>query len=120
MDTKQQLQLVTPEQAKFLKDLEFDWKTTALHYVDAGFGDGFKLENHNADDGYTSIPTVAQALMWCRNERGIQYNIGKFYGKNYSAHIIGMNNSVSGKTYEEVESKLLDECINAILETQKK
>jgi len=71
---EKQLQLVNYEQAKKLKELGFDWRARP-HYIAGRLytrdftnsGDS----NHNLWDNAFSAPTVALALKWFRDVKGL-------------------------------------------------
>jgi hypothetical protein len=111
MEMKQELKLVTYEQAKKLKALGFDWEATAYY-----------------DFTITSIaaPTVALALKWMRNKTKILFYIrplecldGVIYCTCHSGKDHTISNSFIHQNYEDAESYLLNELLT-ILENEKK
>jgi hypothetical protein len=119
---KQQLQFVSFEQAKKLKELGFNWKCNA-HYFDDGDLD---LEQNDFDwnsqpywDGkaYTlilfSAPTVALALKWFRDVKKIKNTIQAteniYYGTYYKDG--SRPCTINFVTYDEAENALLDELL---------
>jgi hypothetical protein len=121
---KNQLQLVTYEQATMLKKLGFDIETYK-YYCDKypihgiTLNDAYHFGNWNESDKNFSAPTVALALKWFRDEKDIEYSIE--YGANYFWHIHNISHEntcdVGLETYDEAESALLDELLT-ILEKQ--
>jgi len=138
------LQIVSYEQAQKLKKLGFEWEVQ--HYYDLTFG-LFNYEgkpNHNFNDNTATIsaPTIALALKWFRDERGIPNGIsvidnGEYalflseYIENYVSSddsIDDEGNDVNTKvvcldmpdvTYEECESALLDKLIELEMNKEK-
>jgi len=121
---EKQLQLVTYEQAKKLKELGFDWECTAFYDLNENNElDYFanQVDWNNEVDTF-SAPTVALALKWFRDVKGINNNIGMndfcdsmiYYG----CYVIQKGNigiykntglkSDLESTYEAAESALLD------------
>ena len=130
METKQ-LQTVTFEQAKKLKELGFDWETRDYYNSDDHFqklnplniGGAFK--NHNNPNGcsyrlkFFSAPTVALALMWFRSVHKLVSEVRIYSDCVYcfDLHKNGIllhHSLLSFKTYELAESASLDELLNLI------
>ena len=124
---EKQLVLVTYEQAKKLKELGFDW-FAGWCYTDCGklvLNSHFQVEVVYKDTILFPAPTVALALKWFRDVKGINNNIGMndfcdsmiYYG----CYVIQKGNigvykntglkSDLESSYEEAESALLDELI---------
>jgi len=153
MKTEKQLQLVTFEQAKKLKDLGFDWETETVFcsiecepeeldllyfYLDNWNGDYQEPCRDNPLQRAFSAPTVALALKWIRDAKGvlceITYGIGRYndvdlYDSYFASFRININddedfsverlkNVFDFDTYELAESALLDEILT-ILEQNK-
>jgi hypothetical protein len=134
MKTKQ-LQLVTFEQAKRLRELGYDWETDSLYFSDdKSSSDDYGLFNHNAienDSEWTckvySAPTVGLALKWFRDTKGLLgcvfFAIEHFRKGYYWNYFSFDNKSVFGKTtdlagnYEVAESALLNELLTISKET---
>jgi hypothetical protein len=139
---EKQLQLVTYEQAKALKELGFSWNTSFYYLFDhdedgtdkydfidfidiksAGIY-GFDLfeTNHNAKDGHFSAPTVALALKWMRDVKGIDSGILPSCDNKYFT-AVPMEGSFTTakyfKYYEEAESAILDEIIKHLKSKEK-
>jgi hypothetical protein len=126
MNTKQ-LQIVTYEQAKRLKQLGFDWKVN--HFIshedmnpdgehsEIKLGDRLFDYNHFSDT--FSAPTVALALKWIRDEKGIKYTLVGYmqFGEGCYIHSIDWQND-RHKTYEAAEKTLLDALLT-VLEKEK-
>jgi hypothetical protein len=126
MNTKQ-LQLVTYEQAKRLKELEFDWATREFYCskVLCGSEDSVDAWNKQKIVDFISAPTVALALKWIRDEKDIichvitqmkhfRLDYRFLYRLNY-AQIKSERDYID---YEAAESALLDELLT-ILEKEK-
>ena len=124
-----QLPIVNFAQAVVLKELGFDLECNAWYY---SFEDTSKLENgelveshlknHNdcEKDCYggvkVSAPTVALALKWLRDVKGITHSIGFTWngikGKNDWCFVFRGKMDENGyDTYESAESALLDAVI---------
>ena len=121
METKQ-LQLVTYEQAKKLKEVGFDYEVTHF-YVKADIykqvfafwnhtnivRNSEKNYNHKDCNGYISAPTVAHALKWFRDEK--KRPIAVCITDELEYYICPPLSIKYYKTYEEAESALLDELL---------
>ena len=98
MKTVQRLQLVSYEQAKRLKELNFDWATYAYQ-------------------GDVNIPTVCLALKWARDVKGIHFDIKRKWSKihdNYVFVIIKEMYDHVSDTYDQAESELLSEILKIL------
>jgi hypothetical protein len=126
METKQ-LQLVTFEQAKRLKELGFDWETT--YYYRKWYGDYQLREDHSSNfngweetvdpkEKLMSAPTVALALKWFRDEKGFDYSIikGRLPFEYSYTFLNGARGRLHFKSYETTERALLDELLNILEE----
>lgn len=87
MKEAKQLQLVTFEQAKRLKELEFDWEVLDFYYMETDPDDRCGeisthpvQENLNKWEGQCSAPTVALALKWFRDVKKSIYLIEPYIG----------------------------------------
>ena len=122
MEMKNELQLVTYEQAQILKKLCFDW--TSMYYYN-NYGDlmrNYGLANHNSNKlnsfiNSFSAPSAALALKWCRDEKGLVSSVNQvqMLGKSSSKYTFSHNNQYgcyfgenTYDTYEHAESALLD------------
>ena len=123
-----ELQLVTFEQAERLKKLGFNWGVNYHYNLGVEYPFSNKVgENYNDNDGdlYYSAPTVALALKWVRDVKGIfscvdfaiadfrkgyYHNYFSFENKNYMCN---KKQSLFG-SYEDAESALLDELLNIL------
>jgi len=126
MKTEQQLQLVTFEQAKRLRNSGFDWELCEAYNCNGRIFKTTEKINHNWFDGdYSdcSAPTVALALKWCRDEKNISGFCQEYYhGWCYEIYSIGNDRiSICGNdlriffnTYELAESVLLDEILTIL------
>ncbi|MCL2650300.1 MAG: hypothetical protein FWD60_04635 [Candidatus Azobacteroides sp.] len=124
----QQLQLVTYEQAKRLKELGFDWKT------DYRFTNGHEnllhnlsFNNHNSDRLDISVPTVPLALIFIESKFSMFGYVQPDFPNQVNKRIAGITFKTewikfidSGKyneafdTTEEAQSAVLDELLTLI------
>jgi len=132
--TEKQLQLVNYEQAKKLKKLGFDWELQVMYDVpsqmacySSRLANPFQCINWNNpnEENCISAPTVALALKWFRDVKGVFtsiYNNNMVYCDlefDYVGVILFDEKRIFTKhydTYDEAESALLD----ALLEYYKK
>jgi hypothetical protein len=122
----QQLQLVTYKQAKRLKEAGFDWLTYHYYSSIKELCCNQSFQNFN-DNGIWSIsaPTVALALKWFRDEKGVFGNIIGAYcdGKEFYWNEVFINNewveNQNFDSYEDVESNLLDRLLSMYYEKDK-
>lgn len=124
---KQELQIVTLEQAIQLKRVDFTWEVDRYYSLVTDFhnqmekGGLYKGSCINNEPDIVSAPLVALALKWFRNEKRIDSWIvrdGDYYKGYYGANIDGKTFSFTiseYKTYEEAEGCLLDKLIEAEL-----
>lgn len=130
-----QLQLVIFEQAKKLKAAGFDWPCEYAYHKDGGFcavgkcdaWNHYGRENSSLPNGY-SAPTVALALKWLREVKGLQCEayvcrlangmIGGYIHKPSGCY--GLYKIISGyfDTYDRAESVMLDKLLK-LLENEK-
>jgi hypothetical protein len=122
METNNQLPLVSFEQAKSLEGLGFDWDTESMYDRSGRLISSF---NKNSVSDYTlwylAAPTIAHALMFMRVKKGIPCGVmpTKVDGGILYQGMFCIRNAEAGKTfkdtkrgrYQEVESRLLDMCI---------
>jgi hypothetical protein len=123
-----QLQPVSYEQAVALNELGFDYLCYTHYMVTVVGGEQVLVTSYDPSVVWRveqpSAPTVAHALMWMRQEKGIKYSLmgwpqadGKI---TYSALLIGRyyspeeQNIQFTKSWEEAESELLDKCIEVL------
>jgi hypothetical protein len=129
---KEQLQLVTFEQAKKLKALGFDWETQDMYWSDGDLEDCMGLYNHNNggvyDEKTYSAPPVALALKWVRDKKNIQCGVDYvenmfnpinkiFYKGHYQNLVVGeIYEKFTQKfdTYEAAEYALLDKLLTVL------
>jgi hypothetical protein len=127
MRTTQELQLVTPEQAKRLQAAGFSWRTPYCYAADVDHRNQPTNTLAHALHwvrGGTLIPapTVAIALKWMREVKKlfgcVDFALAGFY-KGYCYSYFNFNDkSKRGKSkitycsYEAAESALLDELLN--------
>lgn len=124
MNTEQQLlQLVTFEQAKQLKEAGFDWGLDIFYtkYGDLENDKFFGIKNWNDSIVFNrfSAPTVALALKWFRDVKGISSSEGVRCNLKYEWEYFFKNrwrSSVYNEydTYEDAESALLDELLTLV------
>jgi len=114
---EKQLQLVTYEQAKRLKELGFDWEASfAYHSQSQRLFDKADIKYELTH--FISAPTVALALKWFRDVKGVDnyviphYNPTKqYYGGYEYDNGSKMETTEMYDTHEECESALLDELL---------
>ena len=112
-----ELQRVTLEQAKKLKALGFDWKVYHWYNSDGSLSTSWDTHSRNQDGYSIAAPTVALALKWMRDVKGIDCGVAIGAGKRYFAAFscYGVLIKITGKkgvipnTYEAAESALLDD-----------
>jgi hypothetical protein len=119
MKTKE-LQLVSFDQAKRLKDAGFDWE---CNIVWAFYDNEIARSNEPVKNNlfHLTVPTVALALKWLRDVRGIHGDIlydhiahGHYYRWAAGGGVwrISINKKGEGRgTCEAAESALLDELL---------
>ena len=123
------LPLVSLEQAQKLKKLGFDWKPDRCGCI---IKNELRFDCDNCEyriDGCTRIslkwrigvPTVALALKWFRDEKGVYNAVGVMNSCNrmlYTANqfLQLLTNNSCFNTYEEAETALLDMLIELELE----
>jgi len=138
-----ELGLVNREQADLLKKLGFDWETYYCYWVsdhypntlrsfqsrcvhENFFGDYKHLDNFNNNEDFVSVPTVALALKWCRDVKGVVGTIEFSFDFTFY-YSVKLLNYVPGKgeasklgggftNYEQAESGLLDEVLDILSE----
>ena len=115
-----ELQLCSYEQSKRLKNLGFDW--IVFHTFDENDNPVFtgSQENYNSYGfcGRVSCPTVALALKWIRNVKGIHDVHIKYNSAGLCIFFIGVQIYAHFSTFEIAESALLDELLT-LLEKEK-
>ena len=106
---EKQLQLVTFEQAKKLKQLGFDWRSNSC-YILPGEGLVEDYNSTNSEKFEVSAPTVALALKWLREEKQESISVMRDRdSEEYSFYPYGNGASaLSYETYEQAESAGLD------------
>ena len=126
---KQQLQLVTYEQAKRLKKLGFDWYTQWYYNISGAINGYNQLDGKNFNSGIlfrymdtVSAPTVALALKWmrdiCKRHASIYMVMHALSDNVYWAFDYRRMQHGDYCTYEAAELALLDELLT-ILEKEK-
>ena len=111
MNNERQLQLVTFGQAKALKALGFNWHCGAYYGADNGIF--ARSETIKKSKRMVFAPTVALALKWARDAKGIIGDLrhGNMFGKwCYMLHP-DPNYLGNFDAYDEAESALLDAVI---------
>ena len=100
-----QLQLVNYGQAKALKALGFDFPTRGYYrerYYNAGL---YNWNNDPFSEDY-SAPTVSLALKWCRDVKGVKYDIYyDCFGWDFN---FSWKHGNGYEDYNDAESVLLD------------
>jgi hypothetical protein len=113
------LSLVTFEQANRLKAAGFDWNVEYCYYTDEKVHRSSK-RNHNRGNDEWSAPTVALAIKWMRDVKGIPCGVVPCDTTGNYIAIIFDDDDKSPITlscyqyYEATESALLDELLNLI------
>ena len=123
-----QLQIVTFEQAKKLKELGFDWRVIDFYHKDnpklAWVAGEIDYWYWNQFPYKISAPTTALALKWLRDEKKIFMNIGqmKFNSKITFYHCDTFSSTIREdfKSYEEAESAGLDYALEYLLNNKTK
>jgi len=129
---EKQLQLCSFEQAKALKQLGFDWETelcynfsfnkesamlftVGMASYEIGSGMVSKCNANKWGEFYSSAPTVALALKWMRDVKGIRNGVcdtpNIYYGDYCEPNRNSRPATLNFDTYEQAESALLDELI---------
>jgi len=115
-----QLQLVTYDQAKRLKELGFDWKS-CTYYDNNGNEWLFCADTFEKEiEPLTHRPTVALALKWCRDVKIVSSGICMSDGKSFFGRFEYYGDcyqTITSNNFELTESDLLDEIMD-ILEKQ--
>jgi len=130
MSAKGQLQNVNFPQAKRLKSAGFDWQCNAFFIAQNGnIVKNAMLNNWNESRLQVSAPTIALALNYLRDVKGVQYQVGNFSSYKsqpicsktyfnrcgYSVFVNGKYDCAGGfDSYEEAESALLDAVLGEI------
>jgi len=127
-----ELQIVSFEQAKLLKDLGFDWRVNSLYVLnnsskeiilqkDRVFNQwNINCSIENTINTLYSAPTVPLALKWCRDVKEVFCWITRenhyCYEGGYSIHTEDyLSNTKCSDSYEEAEIALLDEILEILL-----
>ena len=117
-----QLQIVSYSQAIRLKQLGFNWEKDLLFrppFNNPKLGNWLMFLDPEKED-CVFAPTVALALKWCRDEKGIVNGVQPqgivLNNHYYEAWWISKHgdNSLIKKTYEAAESSLLDEILKIL------
>ena len=111
-----ELQTVSFIQAKLLKELGFNWNCGDL---ELGYGT-HDWNTNDCGEGCISAPTIALALKWCRDVKGIVCAV-ELYGKNvYKITAYNgdtrMFDHITYYSYDDAEKMLLDKILK-ILQT---
>jgi len=132
-----ELQLVTFEQAKQLKEIGFDWNVNTYYFSDGELHQNVSINGFsdwNIGHCYFSAPTVALALQWIRDVKKTPNAVNfwdvvswAYEGSYQVCNIIDIGDkrlqprttytTPSNSDYNIAESALLDELLN-ILEKQ--
>lgn len=95
---KMQLQLTNYEQAKSLKEAGFDVPCTSFFMVVGGVADegtGGELVQWNRHDNTYSRPTIAHAIMWLREVKGVHTEVKLTHKGNYIARVVNISDNSS-------------------------
>ncbi|MDR0295173.1 MAG: hypothetical protein LBH91_03145 [Prevotellaceae bacterium] len=114
---EKQLQLVTSEQAKRLKEAGFDWKTLVSYTYNGDLTDVGDVIHKNTLFHYVCAPSVALALKWFRDVKGVRCCVSidvpdEWIGEYYDDKRCEFTGSY--EMYEAAESALLDELLTSI------
>ena len=112
-----ELQIVSYEQARRLRELGFDWKVNHWYNSDKSLSNSLNYDDRNDWGLSTSAPYIALALKWCRDEKNLFGSVWKVLG-NYKASYVPVNEDLrfvdlkeDFDSYEVAESSLLDEIL---------
>jgi hypothetical protein len=114
---KKQLQLVTYEQAKKLKELGFDWECTHCYTFAKSEKKGVNnmySKNFNSTENCVSVPTVALALKWLRDVKHDHSSIICDLNGQWTYYVQGTELDEDFKAFSDcelAESALLDELL---------
>ena len=124
MNAEKQLQYVNRQQAERLANLGFDWELYSFYRNETEVIVGETKRNFNAQEwrDWISAPTVAHALKWCRDVKGIRcaVNYETWWStrdnkeKSYytiTIKEVGSKSCGYYEIYEEAENALLDRVI---------
>ncbi len=116
---------VTYEQAKALKAAGFDYECD-YHFSKEDAPEGlvwgiksFAPANHNAN-GYLSIPTLAQAAKWLREEHNIHISVNPCFDGRWECQIVDISplwyfdRYYMGDSYEAALSAGVSKCLEII------
>lgn len=122
MSDNKQLQLVTFPQAQRLKASGFDWWTSASYSIDSVYH--AHAIPSGSEGSYIPAPSVALALKWLRDIRGLLCGIYITFFKNeYQTTINSSNNTPKFirifNDYELAESALLDAALDELEKARK-
>ena len=117
MNKAEQLQRVNDKQAKLLKKLGFNWLTDGYYFLDGEDIDLDDNRNHNAYDLHYSAPTIALALEYIMEEKGIinwvQCDVFHQWTGCYFFNRAQLQTDIY-KTKRDAESALLDELLTLL------
>lgn len=120
MNTKQQLQLVTFEQAKRLKEAGFDWFVYHWYNSDGTLSNSTNPHDRNGGRCGLSAPTVSLALKWFREEKKIPCAVRAWSNLKYGWEYCYEYNHWNASMYDEydthcnAESALLEQLLKLI------
>lgn len=110
-ETENELNYVTPAQAKVLKQLGFDW-LCQWSYTGINFDRTVRFSTNNQYESFNARPTVALAIKWLREAKNIHLFISFFdsddrksVDKYYYKFVPQITNGhyLTQDTYEEAE-----------------
>lgn len=108
-----QLQLVTFEQAKKLKQLGFDWLDDRLTWEEVEFG------RNSPPPTIEDTVTVALALKWLRDEKNVMVTIicyhNVWFEFNLKADFTNYSSTQEIRTFEQSESAGLDYALDYLI-----
>jgi len=120
-----ELQLVTLEQAKKLKELGFDWKCKEKQIIEEMPACKLCGAIHIPIAHIIKHPTIALALKWFRDVKGMRINVDSYIDDKYGGNFWYKDNPSeilleNYDTYEQAESALLDALIEYVEEQNEK
>jgi hypothetical protein len=118
---KEELQVVTLQQAQRLKELGFNWKVYNWYNPDGSLSNSIDAHERNAGGYSISAPFTTRALKWMREVKKIRMKIST-YGMHVQAYgeylgVDGWNYTSFYGYWDDAESELLDELLT-LLEKQ--
>lgn len=120
-----ELQLATFEQAKMLKEAGFDWPTDRYYQMQADeyparYRNDFDFNLNGEKGGKISAPSIALALKWALEEKGVSAWVVQSYEGTFYVVIRWQGNATMGRnsyeTYDAAERELMTAVLKLIAE----